>query len=351
MIPILLTSNSGFAGKTFFALGFALKLIDLGYKISYMKPIGKKPIKKGRGLFSSGAMFMREALHLSDNIEDMSPFVLSFETQNQLFEGNIEDVKAKIVKAFNNFSDKDFLLLGGGNNFFEGISFGVDAYSIAKELNAKVLLVEAWAGDLSLDNVLGSAKYFDGFFAGAVINKVPTSILWYVKDKVAPYIEKNGVRIFGVFPKDSLLEAVTVRHLVEILNGGVICCEDKLDELVENFSVGAMDVDNALHFFRRTPNKAVITGVHRPDIQIAALETSTKCIILTGGQSTSDFVIGKAQSLGVPIISVSDDTYTTIDKIEKTVGKARLNEKGKVAKAKELVDRNFDIDKFMKCIY
>jgi len=32
---------------------------------------------------------------------------------------------------------------------------------------------------------------------------------------------------------------------------------------VENFLVGAMDVDSGAAFFRRTPNKAVITGAHR----------------------------------------------------------------------------------------
>jgi BioD-like phosphotransacetylase family protein len=39
--------------------------------------------------------------------------------------------------------------------------------------------------------------------------------------------------------------------------------------------VGAMSAENALSYFRRKAHKVVITGGDRPDIQLAALETST----------------------------------------------------------------------------
>jgi BioD-like phosphotransacetylase family protein len=158
------------------------------------------------------------------------------------------------------------------------------------------------------------------------------------------------VKLFGVFPRDRALESVSVRQLIEILNGRAICCEDRLDEEVENFSIGAMDVDSALSYFRRVPNKAVITGAHRSDIQLAAMETSTKCIILTGGLPTNDVVVGKAQFKGIPLISVQDDTFTAIDRIEAAMGKTSIREKRKVARAKELIDREFDIQRFLKSV-
>jgi hypothetical protein len=147
-----------------------------------------------------------------------------------------------------------------------------------------------------------------------------------------------------------LLEAVTVRYLVEVLNGKVLCCEDKLSEFVENCSIGAMDVDSALSYFRRTSNKAVITGAHRTDIQLVSMETSTKCIILTGGLHTSDVVIGKAQSKGIPVISVEPDTFTIVDRIERIMGHTMIRDKGKVDRAKEIVSRGFDRNKFLKCV-
>ena len=96
--------------------------------------------------------------------------------------------------------------------------------------------------------------------------------------------------------------------------------------------------------------KAVITGAHRSDIQLAAMETSTKCIILTGGLQTNDVVIGKAQAKGVPIISVADDTFTTIDKIEISMGKTSIREKRKVERVRQLMDLEFDMKRFLKSL-
>src|SRR5208283_268604 len=161
------------------------------------------------------------------------------------------------------------------------------------------------------------------------------------------FIEKAGVPIYGIFRKDKLLEAVTVRHLVDELNGKVLCCEDKLTEFVENFSIGAMDVDSALSYFRRTPNKAVITGAHRTDIQLVAMETSTRCIIITGGLSTNEVVMGKAQSKGIPIISVSLDTFTVVDRIEAVAGRTNIRQKEKQLRIKELINSQFDMDRLL----
>ena len=49
--------------------------------------------------------------------------------------------------------------------------------------------------------------------------------------------------------------------------------------------LGAMGAELALKFFRTKPDKIVITGGDRADIQLAALETDTKCLVLTGNLS------------------------------------------------------------------
>jgi BioD-like phosphotransacetylase family protein len=107
-------------------------------------------------------------------------------------------------------------------------------------------------------------------------------------------------------------------------------------------------MDACLAYFRRLQNKAK----HRstpPDIQ-PRLETSTRCIILTGGFTSNDVVIGKAEAKGIPIISVVDDTFTAIDKIEVRMGKTSIREKRKVDRVKELMDIEFDLQRFLKSL-
>ena len=350
MIPIFIASARSYSGKTFIALGLALKLIEKGYKVGYIKPIGKTPVKKGKDVFDADAIFIKEALSLPDALDVISPFVISYETQNLIFQGKIKDIRKQIMTAFNSLKNKDFVLVGGGADLFDGAILNINILSLLEDMKAHAMTVESWSGDVSADSLYGVSQLLGKRFIGGIINKVPANSADYVKKTVKPFLEKKGVKIFGVIQKDSILESFTVRQLNESLSGKILCCEDRLDEFVENFSIGAMDVDSALTYFRRIPNKAVVTGAHRADIQLAAMETSTKCIILTGGLYTNDVVLGKAESKGIPVISVAEDTFTTIDKIEGIMGKTRLRGEGKINRAKAIIDTEFDMKRFLKAL-
>jgi uncharacterized protein len=350
MIPILIASNTGYSGRTFVSLGLAMKLKELGYQVGYLKPIGRSPIAKRGKVFDADGLFIKETLGLSEAPEILSPFVRTYESQTLIYEGGIGDVRKKVLNAFEALKKNDFVIIGGASDLFEGSLLGIDALALLRDVKGRLLLVEPWRGEVSAETLYGVSRMLGDRFAGGVINKVPVAATDYVRETVRPYLEKQGVTVFGVIPRDRLLEAVSVGRLNDILNGKVLCCEDRLDELVENFLIGAMDVDSALNYFRRTPNKAVITGAYRADIQLAALETSTKCIILTGGLPTNEVVLGKARSRGIPILSVPDDTFSAINKIELQMGKTGIREKRKIERLKELMNEGFDIKRFLKSV-
>jgi BioD-like phosphotransacetylase family protein len=348
MVPILVASNTGYAGRTFISLSLALKLMDMGYKVGVMKPFGTAPVQSGRESYDADALFIKETLGLDEPLDVISPFVMSYEERTLLYQGKAPDAKKRVLAAYKAFKKKDFIIICGAGDLFEGALLGIDALSLAEDMKAKVLLVEPWRGDGSADALFGARMVLGKRYAGGVFNKVPAAMIDHVKNTVKPFLDKKGVPVYGAIPRDKFLESVTVRQLNEILNGKVLCCEDRFDELVENFLIGAMDVDSALNYFRRTLNKAVITGAHRTDIQLAALDTSTKCIILTGGFQTNEVVLGKARARGIPILTVSEDTFSVIDKIELRMGKSSIREKRKIERAKELIGAGFDMFGFLK---
>ena len=343
MVSILVASNTPYAGRTLVSLGLALKLQQMDYDVGYIKPLGTVPVKSGGAVYDADALFAKEILGLAEPIETISPFVLDFENQNRLLAGEFKDMQKHVLAAARSLRKKDFVIIAGAGDLFEGALLSLDALSFAEAMKAFVLVVEPWRGDISLDTLYGCSGLFGKQFAGAVLNKVPEAAMSRVKQEAKPFLQKKGVPLFGVFPKDRFLESVTVRQLNEILNGKILCCEDRLDEHVEHFLVGAMDVDSAVTYFRRTPNKAVITGAHRSDIQLAAMETSTTCIIITGGLQTNEVVLGKAKATRTPILSVPDDTFSTINKIETRMGKTSIRERKKVERAKQMLDVEFDM--------
>jgi BioD-like phosphotransacetylase family protein len=348
MVYLYISSMSGFSGKSLITLGLGLLMREKKYSIGYIKPYGKIPLKQGKLIIDADADFMRKALGIEEPPEVVSPFVVTFEIQTGAMKGKPSDKFDKVKRAVEAIAGKDVVLVGGAADLFEGSVFGINALRLIDHLNAKSLVVEPWSGDRSVDSIIGSRDLLGGNFIGAVINKIPESAHDYIKKTVRPYLEKRGIPVYAALHRDILLDSITVRQLSQILNGKVLCCEDNLDDFIENFSIGAMDVDNAIKYFRRTRNKAVITGAHRADIQLAALETSTKCIILTGGMHTNDVILGRAKMAGVPVISVREDTFATVEKIEAVLGKIRIREQKKVLKTKEIVKKEFDLKRLFK---
>ena len=101
--------------------------------------------------------------------------------------------------------------------------------------------------------------------------------------------------------------------------------------LVEHLLIGAMGADAALSHFRRRTNKAVFTGGDRVDLQLAALETSTSALVLTGNIRPAASVIDRAEDRQVPIILVTDDTLTTVERAEGIFGHIRFKQEAKIA--------------------
>lgn len=344
---LYVASMTGFSGKSLITLGLGLIFREKGYRVGYIKPCGRIPVKQGTIIIDADALFMKASLDIDEPIEVVSPFVVTFELQSMALQGRPADRFDDVKKAFSKIKGKDIVLIGGAADLFEGSLFGLNGLRVINHFRPQTLLVEPWSGDSSIDAVMGARELLGDQFLGVAINKVPQHAHDHVTKTVRPFLEKKGIPVFACLHRDILLDSITVRQLNEILHGKVLCCEEGLDEFIENFSVGAMDVDSALKYFRRTGNKAVITGAHRSDIQLAALETSTKCIILTGGMSTNDVIIGKARLTGTPVIMVHDDTYTTVEKIESVLGKIRIREQKKVLKTKEIVEKEFDVKRLI----
>jgi BioD-like phosphotransacetylase family protein len=113
-----------------------------------------------------------------------------------------------------------------------------------------------------------------------------------------------------------MLSRVSVTELAESLQAEVLCCSQAVGEMVENIMIGAMCVDSGLDYFARKANKAVIARGDRPDMHLAALATSTRCLILSGGATPTPQVLQFAEEKGIPILSVKKDVLSIVNDIE-----------------------------------
>jgi BioD-like phosphotransacetylase family protein len=213
-------------------------------------------------------------------------------------------------------------------------------------LDAQVIAIARYQDTLSLDIASGLRLLFGQRLLGIVINTVPRREMRFVHMVASAELEGKGLPVLAVLPQERLLSSISVSELIDELDGECLCCEGRTDELVEYLMVGAMTAEGALSYFRRQPNKAVITGGDRHDLQLAALETSTHCLILTGGQRPSTVVLNRACEVGVPIVVVESDTLTAVRTLEKSFGRTFLRQPRKSAHFSNILEERFDFRRF-----
>ncbi|NDY42293.1 phosphotransacetylase family protein, partial [Dissulfurirhabdus thermomarina] len=233
----------------------------------------------------------------------------------------------------------------GGGSLREGWVADLSPVQVAELLEARVLAVVPYLSELQVvDDLVTARVRFGPSLAGAVVNRVPGHRRPLVAERMRPFLAERGIRLFAVLPRDRLLQAVSVGEILEGLGGRVLCARDHMDALVEHLMVGAMSAESALAYFRRRPNKAVITGGDRPDIQLAAIETSTRCLVLTGNLHPPAPILGKAEQAGIPILLTPHDTLTAVEIIESFFGKGRWHQAEKVQRMEELLAGELDFD-------
>jgi len=341
MISLYVGSTSGYSGKTLVSMGLGHKFKKDGFRVGYFKPIGILPIKVDGVLTDNDAWRIYRALELKDPISEICPVVL---TQELAVKGYLKDIKGlltKIVKSYTQLSkDKDIMLVGGYGSIYSGSFLGLQGIKVIKRLNSKVVIVVKYEGEYIMDYVLQAKKDLDDKLLGIILNKVTEEHKKSVDDYVLPFLKRKGVDILGILPHDSVVGSITVEELNDILGGKVLCCHDRLNNLVEHFLIGAMEVDRAAEYFKRIKNNAVIVGGDRSDIQLSAMESGSVCLILTGELYPGEIIISTAEQKDIPILVVREDTYTIAKKIERLSVRLRLRDKAKVARGMDLVMNN-----------
>jgi BioD-like phosphotransacetylase family protein len=345
MKSLYVTSVERYSGKTAVCLALGKKFQEDGHQVGYLKPLSLQPWRSEGKIADEDAAFVKEILNLDVDPVALSPVVVTPELLRVHLSGQgDEDLMAKVKDAVDKAgSGKDLILLEGGGSLREGYVMGLPTPQVAESLGSKVLTVVKFRDEVRLlDDTLAASFRLGSSMAGVIINRVPADDAKFVETYARPFIEKHGVPVFGVLPEVRGLAALTVEELNSVLDARVLTINAPMDGVVENLTVGAMTAEAALRRFRKQRNKAVITGGDRTDIQLAALETSTSCLVLTGNLEPRSLIIKQATELGVPVLLVRQNTMETVEAIDRIFGKTRLGQSAKLKMFQDLMAENMD---------
>lgn len=345
---LLIASSEPYTGKSATILGIAHQLQNRGIKLGYGKPIGTCFNPSDTVKDEQDLQFISEILNLPES-QIKSPLLLLDEKTILEHLGKVNNYQEELVEYCSSI-EGDLVLLEGAGNLIQGNLFNLSAPEISEKIDASVLLVVKYEPLLIIDQILSAKQILGDRLIGILINSIPHQQLDTLENNIKPFFQSQGIDILGMLPTDRLLQSVSVRELVSQLKAKVLCREDRLDLMVESLTVGAMNVNSALEYFRQRQNMAVITGSDRTDLQLAALESSTNCLILTGHTPPQQLILARAEDLEIPILTVDFDTLTTVEIVDRAFGTVRLHETIKVECVQNLIEEHFNIDLLLEKI-
>jgi BioD-like phosphotransacetylase family protein len=316
LAALYITSSQAGAGKTMLCAGLGRHLKSQGKKVGFFKPLVAEI--KSKEAADSDAAFIKSILGLKEPLADLCPVI-----------GGEGDVAKKVKQAYAKVSkDKDIVIVEGIWRQRPGAKSAESSYEVAKALEAKVIVVEGYSPDLLKTKLAAKYQGF-GNLLGVVINKVPAARMEAVQGL-------GGV--LGIIPEDRMLLSLTVAELAELSGGRIVNETGKSAELVENYMLGALSVDSGLDYFGRKTNKAVVVKGERPDMQLAALQTPTKCLVISGDGEPIYEVLKSAGDKGIPVIVTDENTTSVMDSIERTLGMSKFNQAEKLPRLAEIFD-------------
>jgi len=310
MKSIFITSTSSHAGKT--TVGLCLALNFRG-SIGYFKPLS----------CNEDVHLFKEVLKLEDLEEKLS-----------LTNGDLK-------KQYDGLCDKDVVIIESGPNLSYGAYKGLSASEIAKTLDIEPVIVTGGSAETIVDKVIMGKSCFSSI-KGVIINKISYADLNETRDFTVPSLKEVGLPVVGTIPSYKMLRVFTAHDVREHLNAEIVC-EEGMEKGIDNILIGAMSFDSAFTYFRRYADKVVITGGDRAEIMLAAMETSTSCIVATGGERPSPPVIRKAVELEIPVLLVEGHTYAAAKKVEEIKPEIRAGDYKKIELIKKRVSRHIDL--------
>jgi phosphate acetyltransferase len=340
------------SGKSVVVLGLMRMLLGKTAKVGYFRPI-IEDLKSGE--MDNHIKTVLSHFELDINYKKTFAF-----TRNEVLDlynqGRSGEVIDEIIKKYKKLEEHfDFVLVEGTDFSHENSSIELDLnILISKNLSLPVIIVMQGDKKAQKEIVDSVQLAYDTFrqsvdVLSIITNKVNLEDLPTLKNLLHERIKNTDITLI---PKIHSLASPTLKEVIELLDGDVIFGKEMLNNLIENFSVGAMQLRNYLTHLK--DNSLVITPGDRADIILGALQANISKnypkisgIILTGGLIPEEPILKLIEGLSsvVPIISVKEGTYYVTNTIGSIKSRIYAENSEKITTSISTFEKHVDTDK------
>lgn len=219
---------------------------------------------------------------------------------------------------------------------------------LANKLSAKVVFVTSSLENTRLGDLASATKSLGKAAAGVVVTRLAERGL----PNVEAILSERGLKLLAALPEDRLLAGPSTAELMEALRASHLLEGDEEDEAVENVMIGPVTADPGQPYFLQHGSKAVVNRFDKMDLHLAALATEPDCLILTGGQQPTPYLIDRASAndWGLSVLLSPESTVRTMELVDELYGHTRFLGERKLRRAAELFRDHADAASLKKTL-
>ncbi len=331
---LYVTATESRSGKSAIALGMMHLLTRSMGKVAFFRPIINEPIFDDK---DHDTHLMLTHFKLDQAYTDTFVYTLD-EARHLINNGQRKSVIANILQKFHALADtNDFVICEGTDFLGQDIAFEFELNAdIAANLGCSLMVVVNGAHK-NIDEIIDSTqavidqleeKNVD--ILSVVINRADLSITER-DDLMAGVSVKSAEKqplIFTV-PDEPTLGKPTMSDVAKWLNAKVLYGGQRMDTLVGDYLIAAMQVHNFLDYI--SDGHLIITPGDRTDIVLASIASRVSSgyhnisgVLLTGGIALPKNVHQLLEGwtgVPVPILLTSDHTYKTVQMLSQLYGR------------------------------
>ncbi|HAC64337.1 MAG TPA: phosphate acetyltransferase [Cyanothece sp. UBA12306] len=346
---LYLATTEAKTGKSLISLGIIELILRKTTNVGFFRPIIDDSIDHKSDQHLN---LILSHFHLNQNYENSYGLLYS-EVSNLLGHQRLDEILEIIITKYKKLEKNcDFILCEGSDYLRENSAFEFDINAkIAKNLGCSILILgngykksleEAIAPiEIAVDTYLEKGCKI----IGIIINKADKHQINFLKDALEKDY-KNTDYLLSIIPYDKKLGSPRIREIAQQLNAKILYGRDRLDNLVFDYLVAAMQMQNAITQF--TENCLVVTPADRGDMIIGTLQAhqSTNYPNLAGilltteyqlEQSIARLISGLTEPL--PILWVNSYTYPTASDLKAVYSTLIPEDKEKIHWSIDLFDQ------------
>jgi dethiobiotin synthase len=351
MKPIYIGATKQDTGKTTVTLGLVQALLDLGYDVGYMKPVGQRYVEFQGEHIDEDAVLARQVFGLTDAPGDMSTIAIERGfTARYIFNRDPKPLEQRILGAFERLRRAhDLVVVEGTGHAGVGSCFDLSNARVARLFEAKVVILTAGGIDRAIDEIALSLHLFREHgveVLGAILNKTLPEKVDKVRRAVHQGLENIGTRLLGTLPYEPRLLVPRMEQVAQEVGGRILSGADAITNRVEHIVVAAMAPDHVGRYLASQETLVIAPGDRLDDSLVAVImkaRSPVSGLVLSGGFEPKSSLLALLGQAGVPVVLSSEDTYSVARRLNEMHFKIRTQDADKVETAKRLVRDALDV--------